>query len=35
MDIETRMSAVMRQLGRIDEANEVDRRLASVREVMD
>ena len=35
MDIETRMSTVMRQLGRIDEANEVDRRLASVREVMD
>ena len=35
MDIETRMSAVMRQLGRIEEANEVDRRLASVREVMD
>ena len=35
MDVETRMSTVMRQLGRIDEANEVDRRLASVREVMD
>ena len=35
MDIETRMSAVMRQLGRSDEANEIDRRLASVREVMD
>jgi tetratricopeptide (TPR) repeat protein len=35
MDIETRMSAVMRQLGRIEEADEVDRRLASVREVMD
>ena len=35
MDIESRMSAVMRQLGRIEEANEVDRRLASVREVMD
>jgi tetratricopeptide (TPR) repeat protein len=35
MDIETRMSAVMRQLGRFEEANEVDRRLASVREVMD
>lgn len=35
MDVETRMSAVMRQLGRIDEADEVDRRLASVREVMD
>ena len=35
MDIETRMSAVMRQLDRIEEANEVDRRLASVREVMD
>jgi hypothetical protein len=25
----------MRQLGRFEEANEVDRRLASVREVMD
>ena len=35
MDIETRMSAVMRQLGRMEEADEVDRRLASVREVMD
>ena len=35
MDIESRMSAVMRQLGRIEEADEVDRRLASVREVMD
>ena len=35
MDIESRMSAVMRQLGRMEEANEVDRRLASVREVMD
>ena len=35
LDIETRMSAVMRQLGRIDEANEIDRRLATVREAMD
>jgi len=35
MDIESRMSAVMHQLGRMEEANEVDRRLASVREVMD
>jgi tetratricopeptide (TPR) repeat protein len=35
MDVEVRMSAVMRQLGRIEEADEVDRRLASVREVMD
>ena len=35
MDIETRMSVVMRQLGRMEEADEVDRRLASVREVMD
>jgi tetratricopeptide (TPR) repeat protein len=35
MDIEVRMSAVMRQLGRMEEADEVDRRLASVREVMD
>ena len=35
MDIESRMSAVMRQLGRMEEADEVDRRLASVREVMD
>ncbi len=35
LDIETRMSAVMRQLGRIDEANEIDRRLTTVREAMD
>jgi tetratricopeptide (TPR) repeat protein len=35
IDIETRMSAVMRQLGRIEQADEIDRRLASVREVMD
>ena len=35
IDIETRMSTVMRQLGRIEQADEIDRRLASVREVMD
>jgi len=34
LDIETRMVAVMRQLGRIDEANEVERRLNSVREAL-
>lgn len=34
LDIESRMSAVMRQLGRISEADEVDRRLASVREIL-
>ncbi|CAB5239349.1 unannotated protein [freshwater metagenome] len=34
VDIEGRMSVVMRRLGRIDEANEVDRRLLSVREAM-
>ncbi len=34
LDIETRMVAVMRQLGRMDEANEVERRLASVREAL-
>jgi hypothetical protein len=28
------MVAVMRQLGRMDEANEVERRLASVREAL-
>jgi tetratricopeptide (TPR) repeat protein len=35
LDIESRMSSVMRQLGRIEEANEIDRRLATVREAMD
>jgi tetratricopeptide (TPR) repeat protein len=34
IDIESRMAAVMRQLGRIDEADEIDRRLASVREAL-
>ena len=34
LDIESRMSAVMRQLGRIQEADEVNRRLASVREIL-
>jgi len=34
LDIEGRMSTVMRQLGRIEEADEIDRRLASVREAM-
>jgi tetratricopeptide (TPR) repeat protein len=34
LDIETRMVDVMRQLGRMDEANEVERRLASVREAL-
>ena len=34
LEIEGRMSTVMRQLGRIDEADEIDRRLASVREAM-
>ena len=34
LDIETRMVAVMRQLGRVDEADEVERRLASVQEAL-
>jgi tetratricopeptide (TPR) repeat protein len=34
LDIEGRMSTVMRQLGRIEEADEIDRRLTSVREAM-
>jgi tetratricopeptide (TPR) repeat protein len=34
LDIEGRISTVMRQLGRIEEADEIDRRLASVREAM-
>jgi len=29
------MSAVLRSLGRIDEANEIDRRLIAVREAME
>ena len=35
LDIESRMVAVMRKLGRMDEANEVERRLASVREALE
>jgi tetratricopeptide (TPR) repeat protein len=35
LDIESRMATVMRQLGRIEEADEVERRLASVREALD
>ena len=35
LDIETRMVAVMRQLGRMEEADEVDRRLATVREALE
>jgi tetratricopeptide (TPR) repeat protein len=35
VDIEMRMSAVLRSLGRIDEANEIDRRLIAVREAME
>jgi tetratricopeptide (TPR) repeat protein len=34
LDIEDRMVAVMRQLGRIEEADEVERRLKSVREAL-
>jgi hypothetical protein len=34
LDIEDRMVAVMRQLGRMDEAAEVERRLISVREAL-
>ena len=34
LDIEDRMVAVMKQLGRMDEAAEVERRLASVREAL-
>ncbi len=35
LDIETRMAAVMRQLGRMDEADEVERRLEVVREILE
>jgi len=35
LDIETRMVVVMRALGRSEEANEVERRLASVREAIE
>lgn len=34
IEIESKMAQVMRQLGRIDEANEVERRLASVKEAL-
>ena len=34
IDIESRMAVVMRQLGRIEEADEVERRLASVKEAL-
>jgi len=34
LDIETRMVAVMRQLGRMEEADEVERRLTAVREAL-
>jgi tetratricopeptide (TPR) repeat protein len=35
IDIETRMATVMRQLGRMDEASEVERRLATIREILE
>ena len=35
VDIESRMAAVMRQLGRIEEADEVERRLATIREILE
>jgi tetratricopeptide (TPR) repeat protein len=35
LDIESRMAAVMRQLGRISEAEEVERRLETVREILE
>jgi hypothetical protein len=34
LDIETRMVVVMRALGRIEEADEVERRLVAVREAL-
>jgi tetratricopeptide (TPR) repeat protein len=34
IDIESKMAVVMRELGRIEEADEVERRLASVKEAM-
>ena len=34
IEIESQMAVVMRQLGRIEEANEVERRLASVKEAL-
>jgi tetratricopeptide (TPR) repeat protein len=35
VDIETRMTKVLRALGRMDEADEIDRRLVAVREAME
>ena len=35
IDIETRMASVMRQLGRIEEADEIERRLTTVREILE
>jgi len=34
LDVESRMAKVMRELGRIEDADEVERRLASVRETL-
>ena len=34
IEIESQMAVVMRQLGRIEEADEVERRLASVKEAL-
>jgi tetratricopeptide (TPR) repeat protein len=34
IDIESQMAVVMRELGRIEEADEVERRLASVKEAL-
>jgi tetratricopeptide (TPR) repeat protein len=35
LDIETRMVGVMRQLGRMDEADEVERRLEAIKEILE
>jgi predicted negative regulator of RcsB-dependent stress response len=35
VDVETRMATVMRSLGRIDAADEIMRRLASISEILD
>jgi hypothetical protein len=35
VDIETRMTSVLRALGRMAEADEIDRRLVAVREAME
>ena len=35
LDIETRMASVMRLLGRETEAEEIERRLSSVREILE